>query len=103
MNFGELNLVEIQVLPGYLKLLGKRSDIDLLWFGNHVALAVEISQITPPHGFKLFLLQGLKKIDILSITNFALPFFLLLLVVMMLLTVFPELAASENDAKLTMI
>jgi len=70
----------------------ERSGIDLLWFGIYVVLVVEMSQITPPVGFNLFVLQGLTKINILSIARYALPFFLLLLVAVALLTAFPGLA-----------
>lgn len=70
----------------------ERSNIDLLWFGIYVVLVVEMSQITPPVGFNLFVIQGLTKINILRISLYALPFFLLLLVAIVLLTVFPELA-----------
>lgn len=70
----------------------ERSGIDLLWFGIYVVLVVEMSQITPPVGFNLFVLQGLTKINILAIARYALPFFLLLLIAVALLTAFPELA-----------
>lgn len=70
----------------------ERSGIDLLWFGIYVVLVVEMSQITPPVGFNLFVLQGLTKINILSIAKYALPFFLLLLMAVILLTAFPGLA-----------
>ena len=70
----------------------ERSGIDLLWFGIYVVLVVEMSQITPPVGFNLFVLQGLTKINILSIARYALPFFLLLLIAVVLLTAFPGLA-----------
>jgi len=70
----------------------ERSGIDLLWFGIYVVLVVEMSQITPPVGFNLFVLQGLTKINILAVARYALPFFLLLLLAVALLTAFPGLA-----------
>ncbi len=70
----------------------ERSGIDLLWFGIYVVLVVEMSQITPPVGFNLFVIQGLTKINILSIARYALPFFLTLLAAIILLTVFPQIA-----------
>ena len=70
----------------------ERSNIDLLWFGIYVVLVVEMSQITPPVGFNLFVIQGITKINILRISLYALPFFGLLMVAIVLLTVFPELA-----------
>jgi len=70
----------------------ERSGIDLLWFGIYVVLVVEMSQITPPVGFNLFVLQGLTKINILSVARYALPFFMLLLLAVILLTAFPGIA-----------
>jgi len=70
----------------------EKSGIDLMWFGIYVVLVVEMSQITPPVGFNLFVIQGLTKINILRIAGYALPFFFLLLIAIVLLTVFPQIA-----------
>jgi len=70
----------------------QQAGIDLLWFGIFVVLVVEMSQITPPVGFNLFVIQGLTGKNILQIARYALPFFLLLLLAVMLVTVFPEIA-----------
>jgi len=70
----------------------EKSGIDLMWFGIYVVLVVEMSQITPPVGFNLFVIQGLTKINILKIAGYALPFFFLLLIAIVLLTVFPQIA-----------
>ncbi len=51
-----------------------------------------MSQITPPVGFNLFVIQGLSKINILKIAGYAIPFFLLLLLAIVLLTLFPQIA-----------
>lgn len=68
------------------------AGIDLMWFGIYLVLVVEMSQITPPVGFNLFVLQGLTGRDILRIARAALPFFLLLQVAVALLVAFPEIA-----------
>lgn len=70
----------------------ERSGIDLMWFGIYVVLVVEMSQITPPVGFNLFVIQGLTKINILRVARYALPFFLLLMTAIILLTAFPGIA-----------
>lgn len=67
------------------------AGIDLLWFGIYVVIVVEMSQITPPVGFNLFVLQGLTGKDIVSIAVAALPFFLLLMTAVALVMVFPAL------------
>ncbi|MCC9620221.1 TRAP transporter large permease subunit [Thalassospira sp. MA62] len=67
------------------------AGIDLLWFGIYVVLVVEMSQITPPVGFNLFVLQGLTGKNLFKIAVAALPFFFLLLFAALLITVFPEI------------
>ena len=67
------------------------AGIDLLWFGIYVVLVVEMSQITPPVGFNLFVIQGLTGRDILYIARAALPFFLLMCVAVVILVAFPDL------------
>lgn len=65
--------------------------IDPIWFGIYLVLVVEMSQITPPVGFNLFVIQGLTGIDILRIAKAAFPFFFLLLLAVLLITIFPEI------------
>lgn len=69
----------------------EKAGIDLLWFGIYVVLVVEMSQITPPVGFNLFVIQGLSRENILRIAMYALPFFFLLLLAIVLLTAFPDI------------
>ena len=56
-------------------------------------IVVERSQITPPAGLNLFVLQGLTGHDILFIARSALPLFFLLVLAVVILVVFPELTA----------
>lgn len=65
--------------------------IDPLWFGIYLVIVVEMSQITPPVGFNLFVIQGLTGIDILRIAKAAFPFFLLLLLGVILISIFPQI------------
>lgn len=53
-----------------------QAGIDPLWFGIYIVLVVEMSQITPPVGFNLFVIQSLTGKNILYIAKAALPFFL---------------------------
>lgn len=71
--------------------------IDPLWFGIYLVIVVEMSQITPPVGFNLFVIQGLTGINILKIAKSALPFFLLLLVAILLISIFPEIVTFLPD------
>jgi len=65
------------------------AGIDPLWFGIYLVIVVEMSQITPPVGFNLFVIQGLTGLDMLRIARAALPFFFLLLLGVVLITLFP--------------
>ncbi|WP_394197466.1 TRAP transporter large permease [Litoreibacter albidus] len=68
--------------------------IDPLWFGIYLVIVVEMSQITPPVGFNLFVIQGLTGIDILRIAKAAFPFFLLLLAGVILICIFPQIVTA---------
>ncbi len=69
----------------------QQAGIDLLWFGIYIVLVVEMSQITPPVGFNLFVIQALTGKNILYVARAALPFFLLILLAVILIYVFPEI------------
>jgi tripartite ATP-independent transporter DctM subunit len=68
----------------------EKAGIDIMWFGIFVVIVVEMSQITPPVGFNLFVLQGLTGRNILQIARAALPFFFLLLLALAIVVVIPE-------------
>ncbi|WP_172299164.1 TRAP transporter large permease [Pseudoruegeria sp. HB172150] len=68
-----------------------QAGIDPIWFGVFLVLVVEMSQITPPVGFNLFVLQNITGRDIFSIARDALPFFLLLVVAVAILSVVPQI------------
>ena len=78
------------------------AGIDLLWFGIYLVIVVEMSQITPPVGFNLFVIQGLVKLNILQIAVASFPFFLLLLAFVAVIMIFPEIVTflpSLMDAR----
>jgi len=68
------------------------AQIDRIWFGIYLVLVVEMSQITPPVGFNLFVIQALTGKNIFYIARCALPFFAVLLLATALLVVFPDIA-----------
>ncbi|WP_227368265.1 TRAP transporter large permease [Halomonas sp. M20] len=74
------------------------AGIDLIWFGIYLVIVVEMSQITPPVGFNLFVLQGMTGNNILSIARAALPFFFLMGLGVILITLFPEIATYLPEA-----
>lgn len=68
------------------------AGIDPIWFGIFLVLVVEMSQITPPVGFNLFVLQSITGRGIFEVARMALPFFLILVLATALLSLFPEIA-----------
>lgn len=73
-------------------LMIQSAGLDPIWFGIYLVLVVEMSQITPPVGFNLFVLQSMSGRDILTVTKASLPFFFLLLFGLILITIWPEIA-----------
>lgn len=81
----------VMTLPITLPLI-TAAGYDPIWFGVFVVVAVEISQITPPIGFNLFVIQSQTGETIGAIARAALPFFAILLAFALLLTLVPGLA-----------
>ena len=69
----------------------EQAGIDPLWFGIFVVIVVEMSQITPPVGFNLFVIQALTGRNILHVAKAATPFFLLLLVALGIIVLAPQI------------
>jgi TRAP-type C4-dicarboxylate transport system permease large subunit len=51
-----------------------------------------MSQITPPVGFNLFVIQTITGRDIFAVARYALPFFLILVLATAILALFPQIA-----------
>jgi C4-dicarboxylate transporter DctM subunit len=83
--------IVVMTLPIALPMV-TAAGYDPIWFGIYLILMVEVSQITPPVGFNLFVIQGLTEEPILNVARYALPFFFLLLLTTAILTIFPEIA-----------
>ncbi len=83
--------IVVMTLPIALPMV-TMAGFDPIWFGIYLILMVEVSQITPPVGFNLFVIQGLTGEPILNIARYALPFFFLMLLTTVILTLFPQIA-----------
>ncbi|MGC6390663.1 MAG: TRAP transporter large permease [Alphaproteobacteria bacterium] len=75
----------------------EQAGIDLIWFGIYIVVVVEMSQITPPIGLNLFVIQGLTNRDLLYLARAALPFFGVMMIMVILLILVPELATFLPD------
>ncbi|UCD89071.1 MAG: TRAP transporter large permease subunit [Desulfobacterales bacterium] len=82
--------IVVMTLPIALPMV-TTAGFDPIWFGIYLILMVEVSQITPPVGFNLFVIQGLTDEPIIRIARYAFPFFLLMLFTTAIITVFPEI------------
>ncbi|WP_372681557.1 TRAP transporter large permease [Desulfosarcina sp.] len=83
--------IVVMTLPIALPMV-TAAGFDPIWFGIYLILMVEVSQITPPVGFNLFVIQGLTGDPIMRIARNALPFFFLMLLTTVIITLFPEIA-----------
>jgi len=81
----------VMTLPITLPLVTS-SGFDPIWFGIFVVVAVEISQITPPIGFNLFVIQAQTGEKVGNLVRAVFPFFLILVGFALLLAIFPEIA-----------
>ena len=70
----------------------EQAGIDLIWFGIYIVVVVEMSQITPPIGLNLFVIQSLTGKDLIYLARAALPFFIVMVLMVVLLITVPELA-----------
>ena len=69
--------------------LVQKAGFDLVWFGIFIVLLVEISEITPPVGFNLFVMQTMTGQEQTQVAKAALPFFFMLVIAIVLITLFP--------------
>jgi tripartite ATP-independent transporter DctM subunit len=83
--------IVVMTLPIALPMV-TAAGFDPIWFGIYLILMVEVSQITPPVGFNLFVIQGLTDEPIVKVARYALPFFFLMLLTTAILTIFPNIA-----------
>ncbi len=83
--------IVVMTLPIVLPIV-LHAGFSPLWFGIFLVIMVELSQITPPVGFSLFVIQGISDEPIGNILKATFPFFIIMILMVILLTAFPELA-----------
>lgn len=67
-------------------------EIDLIWFGVILVVAVELGQITPPVGINLYIVDQISKAGIGTVIKGVAPYFLIIGLFLFLLTLFPSIA-----------
>jgi len=80
----------VMTLPIVLPIM-TAAGFDALWFGIFLVFMVEMSQITPPVGFSLFVIQSISKESIGYIIKATFPFFLIMILITAMVTLFPEI------------
>ena len=82
--------IVVMTLPIVLPIV-TAAGFDALWFGIFLVIMVELSQITPPVGFSLFVIQGIAYEPVVNIIKSTLPFLIIMVLMVVLLTLFPDL------------
>lgn len=86
----------VMTLPIVMPII-TTAGYDPIWFGIFLVLVVEMSQITPPVGFNLFVIQSLTGEGLGTIARMTLPFLLILALFAMTLALFPQMALWLPD------
>ena len=82
----------VMTLPVVLPLVNS-VGFDKLWFGIFLVVVVEMSQITPPVGFNLFVIQGLTGKPLGEIAVMTLPYLMVMVIFTALLAVYPGIVS----------
>ena len=67
------------------------AGFDPIWFGVYLVIMVELSQITPPVGFSLFVIQGISQEPVSAIIKATIPFFLLMILAVVMIAIWPDI------------
>jgi tripartite ATP-independent transporter DctM subunit len=82
--------IVVMTLPIVLPIV-LNAGFDPLWFGIFLVLMVELSQITPPVGFSIFVIQHIAKEDVPLILRATFPFFIIMILMVIIVTVWQDL------------
>ena len=83
--------IVVMTLPIVLPIV-LAAGFDPLWFGIYLVIMVELSQITPPVGFSLFVIQGIASEPAGFIIRATFPFLIIMILMVVLLALVPDLA-----------
>ncbi|NJB67236.1 tripartite ATP-independent transporter DctM subunit [Desulfobaculum xiamenense] len=82
--------IVVMTLPIVLPIV-QSAGFETLWFGIFVVFMVELSQITPPVGFSIFVIQHIAREDVQTILKATFPFFCIMVFMVVLVTAFPDI------------
>jgi tripartite ATP-independent transporter DctM subunit len=92
--------IVVMTLPIVLPIV-TNAGFDPLWFGIFLVFMVEISQVTPPVGFSIFVIQGISNEKVGDILRATFPFFLIMILMVILITIFPDIVFFLPDKMVT--
>lgn len=81
----------VMTIPFIMPIL-TAAGIDTIWFGILMVLLIEISQLTPPVGVNLFVLQGVTKEEVMTVAGGCVPYLVPMVLMIALLWIFPQIA-----------
>ncbi|WP_029618799.1 TRAP transporter large permease [Pseudorhizobium marinum] len=81
------------VAPLYIPLVGKLG-FDLVWYGVLYTITCQISYMTPPFGYNLFLMRAMapKEISLGDIYRSVWPFVIIMMIGLAIIMAFPQIA-----------
>lgn len=80
----------VMTLPVALPLIAA-AGFDKVWFGIFLVVTIELSNVSPPVGFNLFIIQQMTGDTQARVAWASLPFCVLLLVFVVVMTIWPEM------------
>ncbi len=84
--------IVVMTLPIVLPIV-TTAGFEPLWFGIFLVFMVELSQITPPVGFSIFVIQGISDEKVGDILKATFPFFIIMILMVILITTFPDIVS----------
>ena len=84
--------IVVMTLPIVLPII-IAAGFDPLWFGIFLVFMVELSQITPPVGFSIFVIEGISNEKVGTILKATFPFFMIMILMVITITAFPEIVS----------
>jgi TRAP-type C4-dicarboxylate transport system permease large subunit len=88
--------IVVMTLPIVLPMV-LAAGFDPIWFGVFLVIMVELSQITPPVGFSLFVIQGISQEPVSAIIKATVPFFMLMILAVILISIWPDIVMFLPD------
>ncbi|MFH1153591.1 MAG: TRAP transporter large permease subunit [Pseudomonadota bacterium] len=82
--------IVVMTLPIVLPIVAS-AGFQPLWFGIFLVFMVELSQITPPVGFSIFVIQSMTTETVPAILKATFPFFMIMILMVVVITVFPDI------------